>query len=187
MLEEWPDEADRPLVTSPDEPRAGHANQTLLRQVHEHLRAELATIVEALGELALGAGGVDHQSAAGDVRAMIQRLTSRQERYSLGAFCAAYCRVLATHHAIEDQRLFPDIGAAEPALVPVLERLSAEHEVISELLLRLDEAVVALVADQTMVAATSAAADRLAEVLRSHLGYEEEQLLGPLGRLPVGI
>lgn len=156
MLDGWPDEATRPRVTSPNEPQAGHANQTLLSQVHQHLRSEVATIADALAGIAAGGGPVDDQSAVGDVRAMIQRM-------------------------------FPDLAATEPALAPVLERLRAEHEVISELLVRLDDTVVALVADLTNAAATRAAAGRLAEVLGSHLAYEEEQLLGPLGRLPVGI
>ncbi len=180
----WPDDESRPRVTDPGEARTGHANQALLTQVHAHLRGELARIVEALDQLA---ARDDRPSAAdvGDVRAFIQRLTSRQDRFSLGAFCAAYCGTVATHHAIEDHRMFPSIGAAEPALVPVLDRLGAEHEVIADLLVRFDATLVALVSLGSGLDEVRAAAGRLAAVLGSHLAYEEEQLLGPLGRLPI--
>jgi len=180
----WPDEATRPVVTDPDEVREGHPNQQLLAQVHAHLRSELARIVEALDELAVS-GGVDQDAVVGDVRAFLQRLASRQDRFSLGAFCAAYCRTVATHHAIEDQQMFPDMAAADPRLTPVLDRLGAEHGVITGLLDRLDRTLVAMVSGSTGLDDMRAAASRLSRVLLSHLDYEEEQLLGPLGRLPM--
>lgn len=117
----------------------------------------------------------------------MQRLSSRQDWYSLGAFCAAYCRTLATHHAIEDHRMFPGLGAADPTLTPVLDRLGSEHEVIHELLVGLDGSLVALVSEGAGLDRVRTAAGQLAEVLESHLAYEEEQLLGPLGRLPIAI
>ena len=185
----WPDESTRPLVTDPAEARDGHPNQQLLAQVHAHLRSELARIVEALDELAASgadvAGGVDQDRVVGDVRAFLQRLASRQDRFSLGAFCAAYCRTVATHHAIEDGRMFPDMAAAEPALSPVIDRLQAEHLVIAGLLERLDLTLVAMVSAGSGLEDLRVAAARLSRVLLSHLAYEEEQLLGPLGRLPL--
>jgi hypothetical protein len=48
----------------------------------------------------------------------------------------------------------------------VLRRLSEEHEVIHAVLVRIDEQVGAL-----------------RTALSSHLDYEEEELLGPIGRL----
>lgn len=180
------DETTRPRVTDPDEPRDGHPNQSLLVQVHEHLRADLVRAVEALDALTLSD---DPPGAADvhDVRAFVQRLSSRQDRYSLGAFCAAYCRTVATHHAIEDMRVFPDLGAAEPALTPVLQRLASEHAVVHELLVAFDDSLVTLVRDGAGLDDVRAVAGRLSDVLTSHLAYEEEQLLGPLGRLPVAI
>jgi len=183
----WPDEADRPRVTDPAEPRAGHPNQNLLSQVHAHLRAELARIEEALDQLAV-VGPDDTESFEGgvsDVRAFLNTMTNRQNRYSLGAFCAAYCRTVATHHAIEGQRMFPDISAAEPALAPVVDRLEVEHVAIAGALAGLDAALLALVAGAADVEQVRGTAGRLALVLSSHLDYEEEQLLGPLGRLPI--
>ena len=83
--------------------------------------------------------------------------------------------------------MFPDLAGADPALQPVLDRLGSEHEVIHLVLERLDRALVAMVSGTAGPAGDDAraAAARLVEVLVSHLAYEEEQLLGPLGRLPV--
>jgi len=186
----WPDEATRPRVTDPAETRQGHPNQDLLTQVHAHLRAELVRITEALDQLAdipaepaADTGALD--AGVGDIRAFLNRMSNRQNTFSIGAFCAAYCRTVATHHTIEDHRLFPDIAAGEPALVPVVERLEAEHVVIAGLLDALDRALLALVARTADVAAVRQAANRLSWALGSHLDYEEQQLLGPLGRLPI--
>jgi hypothetical protein len=188
-VEDWPDESGRPRVTDPDEHRAGHPNQELLRQVHAHLRAELAGITEALDELVLaGADDVAVRDAGvADVRAFLNRMARRQSSFSLGAFCASYCRTVATHHAIEDFRLFPDLAAADPALRPVVDRLEAEHLVIGGRLDAIDRALLAMVAGEGGAPGVRAAAAELARVLGSHLDYEEEQLLGPLGRLPVVI
>jgi hypothetical protein len=183
----WPDESTRPRVTDPAESRRGHPNQELLVQVHAHLRGELTRIAEALDQLDTGPRDAD----VGDIRAFLNRMTNRQNAFSVGAFCAAYCRTVATHHAIEDQRMFPDLAAAEPGLARVVERLEAEHLVIAGMLDTLDRALVSMVrgahqrADD--VARVREAAERLADALGSHLDYEEQQLLGPLGRLPIVI
>jgi hypothetical protein len=191
----WPDESTRPRVTDAAESRRGHPNQELLVQVHAHLRGELTRITEALDQLvgvavdAVDAGTGD--ADVGDIRAFLNRMTNRQNAFSVGAFCAAYCRTVATHHAIEDQRMFPDLAAAEPGLARVVERLEAEHLVIAGMLDTLDRALVSMVrgahqrADD--VARVREAAERLADALGSHLDYEEQQLLGPLGRLPIVI
>lgn len=88
--------------------------------------------------------------------------------------------------------MLPDLAAAEPALVPVVERLEAEHVVIAGMLDALDRTLVAMVAGAPQRAAEDVrrvreAAERLADALGSHLDYEEQQLLGPLGRLPIVI
>ena len=82
-------------------PTGRQAQQTLLAD-HEHLRRELAEIREAAQ--AVAAGALDPAA-----RSLITALTIRQNYWMLGAFCAQYCRVVALHHTIEDQRLFPDL------------------------------------------------------------------------------
>jgi hemerythrin-like domain-containing protein len=87
--------------------------------------------------------------------------------------------------------MFPDLAVAQPALVPVVDRLEAEHLVIAGMLDALDRALVAMVAGAHQraddVRRVREAAERLADALGSHLDYEEQQLLGPLGRLPIVI
>jgi len=178
------DEATRPRLPTPGAAATtavGRANAQALVQIHDHLRAELDQVRRVVAQVA--AGAADPAAARG----LVNRLTVRSNAWQLGAFCAQYCRVLTVHHAIEDARMFPDVaaaaGAAEgPALTAVLERLGEEHEVVSAVLVRLDEALVAAVADPAAVAEVVERVEHLAAVLLSHLAYEEEQVLGPIAR-----
>jgi Hemerythrin HHE cation binding domain len=70
---------------------------------------------------------------------------------------------------------------------PVLDRLAAEHRVIHGLLEAVDQALVSLVTDSTTLTPLTRALDRLSGRLRSHLLYEEEQLVGPLNRYGNGV
>ena len=157
--------------------RIGRAQQDLLRQVHEHLRSELRQILAAVDQVA--AGAADPEST----RSLINAMTMRQNFWTLGSFCASYCRTLTLHHGIEDAAMFPGLVAREPAILAVTERLSAEHEVIHEVLVSLDETLVALVDGGSDVSAVRAEAQSLSDLLLPHLEYEEEQLLPVIGRL----
>jgi hypothetical protein len=114
-------------------------------------------------------------------------MTIRQNAWTLGAFCAAYCRVVSVHHAIEDEQLFPDLKAADQALAPILERLRHEHEGIAGRLEEVDAALVAMIEDDRRIDGTRDAVDRLGDVLVAHLRFEEDQLLGPIGRLSIRV
>jgi hypothetical protein len=160
-----------------DYTRIGRAQQDLLRQVHEHLRSELAGIVAAVDQVAAGAA----DPAA--TRSMVNALTMRQNYWTLGSFCSGYCRTLTMHHGIEDAAMFPGLVAREPAITAVAERLSAEHEVIHDVLVELDGALVALVDGGSDVPAVREQVQRLSDLLLPHLAYEEEQLLPVIGRL----
>jgi hemerythrin-like domain-containing protein len=91
------------------------------------------------------------------------------------------------HHAIEDQRMFPDLRLGDESLGPVLDKLAAEHEVIAGVLDEVDRALVAMVGDETRLDETEEAVDRLADVLLTHLQDEEDALLGPIGRLGLNL
>ena len=71
----------------------------------------------------------------------------RQNYWTLGAFCASYCRVVSVHHTIEDERMFVELRGGDADLGPVLDRLSEEHEEIAGVLTRLDRALVAMITD----------------------------------------
>jgi hypothetical protein len=172
--------ASAPVGSAAPGPAASAGQQTLLA-VHAHLRQELAQLREVLGQVADGIIG-----PAG-ARSHLHQMTMRQNWWAFGAFCAAFCRVVAVHHAIEDAHLFRDLRRADPALGPVLERLSAEHELIARALTEVDAALVAMIGDGGRLDDAEAAVDRLAGALLPHLDDEEAQLLGPIGRLGIRV
>lgn len=192
------DDAGRPrLDLDHDQPAtpAGAIGQRTLVQVHQHLRAELGELRQAITSV------VESRSDPAAARALINRMTMRQNFWSLGAFCAAYCRVLTIHHTIEDEQMFSLLRDRDQRLAPVLDRLSHEHEVIAAVLDQVDAALAGLVAgddsptDSRTARPTdgstdrldrvSAQIERLSDALLSHLDYEEDQLLGPIGRLSI--
>lgn len=160
---------------------AGREGQQMLLAVHAHLRQELQQLLTVMRDVAEG------RTTAGAARSHLGDMTMRQNYWTLGAFCAAYCRVVATHHAIEDARMFPDLRAADASLGDVIDRLGAEHEVIAGIIDDIDAALAAMVADESRLDDAQQVVDRLAEVLLAHLDYEETKLLGPIGRLSIPV
>ncbi len=172
-------ESDRPAFAMPEREYTAHEEATAahLVDVHDHLRSELTQIRDIVAQVRSGAMGI------GSARSAINTMTLRQNNWTLGAYCAAYCRILTGHHTLEDRSIFPHLRHAEPGLAPVIDRLEREHEVIHDLLERLDEALVAMVTADGMppaLAELSGALDLLTDALLSHLSYEERQLLAPL-------
>lgn len=68
-------------------------------------------------------------------------MTMRKNYWTLGAFCAAYCRVVSVDDAIEHQQLFPDLEGADKSLGSVLARLKHEYEGIAKVLGEVDTAL----------------------------------------------
>jgi hemerythrin-like domain-containing protein len=178
------DEATRPRAPRHDDAvgtASGRASAQMLSSVHAHLRSELDQIRGVVAEVAVG------RSSAAVARSLINEMSMRQNYWSLGAFCATYCRVLTIHHALEDANLFVDLKSRDAELTPVIERLSEEHEVVAAVLTRLDAAQVAMVDDAEHLTRVQNEVDRLTDILLSHLAYEEQELLGPIARLGIGI
>lgn len=155
----------------------GRQSQETLLQVHEHLRTELREIQEAAAQVA--AGALDPAAA----RSLINRMAMRQNYWTLGTFCAQFCRVVNLHHTIEDYQMFPSLRREDSSLKPVLDQLHREHEVIAEQIDRVDQALVAMMNDPDKLGEVRRVADELGDMLLSHLAYEEDELLGALGRL----
>ena len=175
------DESARPLAPAPDPaaryPESDRSYARDLVGVHNHLRSELAQLRDMIAQVA--AGSLDVATA----RSEINKLTMRQNQWTVGAYCESYCRLVGLHHTIESTELFPGLSRLDGRLAPVTERLHAEHEVIAGLLARVDAALVALVTDPVRGMPTlEAAVDLLTDALLSHLSYEEFQLLEPLAR-----
>lgn len=150
-----------------------------LIQVHDGLRAELAQIHDLIDQVE--AGTID----VGTARSHINTMTMRQNNWTLGTYCESYCRIVTTHHTIEDRSLFPHLRRSDPRLAKVVDRLEAEHHVIHEVLEGVDKALVALVSTPGGLPALRAAVDLLSDTLLSHLSYEERELVEPLARLGV--
>lgn len=174
------DEDNRPhLAHDPDVPVTPAGRQETLIQIHEHLRTELRELQEAAAQVA--AGAMDPAAA----RSLLNRMAMRQNYWTLGAFCAQYCRVVSIHHTIEDYQLFPSLRREDESLKPVLNKLREEHEIIAEQIDRVDRALVAMMNDPRELEQVRRVADELGDMLLSHLAYEEDELLGPLGQLEI--
>jgi alkanesulfonate monooxygenase SsuD/methylene tetrahydromethanopterin reductase-like flavin-dependent oxidoreductase (luciferase family) len=174
------DESTRPVVTATGAESTytdrGRAIAQHLVDVHDGLRAELAQVEDVVRQVRTGTLDV------GTARSSINEMTLRQNNWAMGAYCAAYCRIVTQHHSLEDHGIFPHLSAADPELTPVIDRLREEHDVISHVLDGVDRALVAHVADPADFEAVDRAMDLLSDALLSHLAYEERALLGPLAQ-----
>jgi hemerythrin-like domain-containing protein len=152
------------------------AGQHLI-DVHDALRAELAQLRDLVEQVAAGTTNPDA------VRSFINRMTIRQNHWTLGTFCETYCRTVTTHHTLEDRSVFPHLRRQDEALGPVIDRLEEEHDQIADLLERVDRALVTLVAEQRDgIDRVGRAMDLLTDALLSHFSYEERELVEPLAR-----
>jgi hypothetical protein len=174
-------DVDRPRApTHPDAPvtSAGRLGQQTLLGIHDHLRHEMSQVLRAVE------AAVTDVRRAADARALINDLSMGVNYRALGSFCGRYCQVVDVHHRVEDAALFPELATADAALVPVLERLSAEHVALHAALVELDAALVQMLDDGAdALPRVQAAAVTLSEGLLDHLDYEERELLPALGRL----
>jgi hemerythrin-like domain-containing protein len=106
----------------------------------------------------------------------------RQNDWTLGAYCAAYCRTVAEHHSLEDRSIFPHLRKADHDLAAILDRLGAEHEVIHEVLEEVDRRLVNVIRTPGDYDELQEVVDLLTDTLLSHLAYEEQELVEPLAR-----
>jgi alkanesulfonate monooxygenase SsuD/methylene tetrahydromethanopterin reductase-like flavin-dependent oxidoreductase (luciferase family)/hemerythrin-like domain-containing protein len=175
------DEATRPAGPQPDPERTYTPHEQAvgrhLVDVHDALRAELAQLRDLVEQVA--AGTTDTRA----VRSFINRMTIRQNHWTLGTFCETYCRTVTHHHVLEDRSVFPHLRRSDVALGAVIDRLEEEHEQIADLLERVDAALVALVAaEDDGLDRVGRAMDLLTDALLSHFAYEERELVEPLAR-----
>lgn len=148
-----------------------------LRQIHDHLRANMATLGKLIDRANAGT------ATPADIAAETGNLEMVANYRRFGNLCGQYCQVVHTHHSIEDQHLFPAIARQGDAFRLIAERLQAEHEVVHELLVRLIEALNTLAREPGAehFAAARELYEALERVLLSHLGYEEDAIGDALG------
>ena len=173
------DESTRPSApVDPDErfsPSQQATGQHLV-DVHDHLRGELERLRDVVEQVAQG------EVDAGRARNIINELTMRQNNWTLGVYCASYCRVVTGHHTLEDRSVFPHLRHSDPQLAPVIDRLEQEHHVIHDVLERVDHALVQMVSGEQGASVVRDAVDLLGATLLSHLSYEERELVPALSR-----
>jgi hypothetical protein len=183
LVEAMPwDESSRPTGPAPDPRRSYTAHDLAAGQhlidIHDGLRAELRQVRDLMEQVL---GGVTSPGAA---RSELNRMTMRQNAWTLGTYCQSYCRFVAGHHGLEDRSVFPHLRRGDRRLEPVIDRLEEEHRVIHDVLEDVDAALVDLVRDDGDGGhGLRRAVDVLTDTLLSHLAYEERELVEPIARL----
>lgn len=180
---EFPDDSTRP--TAPPIPGANVAHRAhgqRLRLFHRFHLQQLAQLRRALEEL--GTGSDD--DVTGDAEALTRQVGSMAmlENYRrFGSLCGRECQLLTLHHTIEDQEIFPHLRETGEGLRRVIDRLSAEHAIVHELLVRLEEASRGYAEDPGAEtrAGLRQVFDALERVVISHFGYEERELEEAIG------
>ncbi|GAA4613220.1 hypothetical protein GCM10023195_57060 [Actinoallomurus liliacearum] len=147
-----------PPESTPRSPGSGARARALGRQlieVHQWLREELARLRD---EVADHAGDANPQAPA-----------------PLRAHCTAFCQALTRHHTGEDTAAFRVLGERFPELVPVLDELRRDHELVADILRRLQGLLTTLTPDNAEQVGREL--DGLTAILESHFRWEERRLV----------
>ena len=144
--------------------------------IHGMIRQSLDTVAALVEQVTDGA-------PVGQIRASVNELASTSLVWRLRESCMQYCYFVHLHHNHEDAHWFPALRGANPKLDPVIDRLEADHKLVSEHLDDVDEAARRVVDDENSRADLAAKLGRLAEHLTAHLDYEETNLGPTLRRL----
>lgn len=173
------DEASRPAA--PPIPGVTDAQRARGRQLgayHDIHRHELAQIREVLERIEAGGGNAASLTEAVDGLALVRNVRT------LGALCGRGCWLLNFHHDHEEAEVFPVLEKkGSEGLRAVVAKLRNEHHVVHALVAALQRRSKAVAANPSLatLADVRDALDRLEAVVRSHFGYEEEQLEEALG------
>jgi hemerythrin-like domain-containing protein len=148
-----------------------------LVDVHDMLRGELRELREVLAQVRDGA------LTAGAARSALNEMALRRNDWAVGAFCARYCGIVAQHHGLEDDAVFPHLVRSDADLATVVDRLQEEHLAIHDAVQAVDRALVDHLDHPGGYDGIQAAIDFLTDALLSHLSYEEREIVEPLARL----
>ena len=178
------DEAHAPDRSRPGPERRYTADEQAagrhLIDVHDALRAELDAAARPGRP-----GRARARPTPAAVRSLINRMTIRQNNWTLGAYCESYCRIVTGHHTLEDRSVFPHLRRSDPRLArrdrPARggargdpRRCSTGSTGRSSRSSR---------PSRTALGARRGGVDLLTDALLSHLAYEERELVEPLARL----
>ncbi|MCO5970144.1 nitroreductase/quinone reductase family protein [Actinoallomurus soli] len=158
-----------PLDLAADAARARMIGEQLVRH-HEELRADLRDVRARIDDLLAGGPGRTDPTPPADLTAQLRR------------HCLTFCYGLHMHHTRENGA-FSAFEDEFPHLVPVIERLRAEHHVM-EKALRDFEALLREGPSGDDVTRFRAELDRVVTGLEDHFAYEEANLLPAVGATP---
>jgi iron-sulfur cluster repair protein YtfE (RIC family) len=142
-----------------------------LRRVHDTLRNDLARL-RVLGDQVMA------NATPASIRTEIAQLQTTSPLWQLQVNCLTYCRFTHQHHTGEDVALFPALRAFDPALESVVDRLEADHRLVSNILEQVEAGAERLTGDDTPVTRRQIrdALAALAQHLLAHLDYEEDAI-----------
>ena len=122
------------------------------------------------------------QSAVALVDAIFSMQMTNNYRL-FGNLCGRECQMLTLHHTIEDHHMFPALRHGSDGLRKVVDRLSQEHLIIHQLLEALEDNARKTVTQpgRGTFVELKAAFLALERFVRSHFGYEQEELEEALG------
>lgn len=155
-----------------DEPTSpGDALVAELLWVHDKLRHDLDVIQQLSARIMLGA-------KPEDVTSEIGRLQTNSPLWKLRVNCLYYCRFVHGHHSLEDIALFPELRRTNPALGPVVDKLEADHRLMSDFLDEIEDAVRELGRNDSLHARQRIidGLEGLREHLLAHLDFEEAEI-----------
>lgn len=139
-----------------------------LRWVHDMLRRDL-TAVRNL------AAAVHDGASTATVQDTLQDLASSGPLFQLRVNCLSYCQTVHNHHSNEDVLFFPIVRQTAPRLGAAVDRLEADHRLVSELLDLVEQHASGL-SSPAARASLIDALDTLSRHLLQHLEYEETVL-----------
>jgi hypothetical protein len=154
----------------------GEALVQELLWIHGIVRGNLEAIASVIEQINGGA-------PVAQVRAQIDQLSATSVVWTLRVNCLQYCRLVHSHHHLEDVALFPGLRRVNPALHSVIDKLEADHVIVSGYLDAVEAAAARIVADEAARAELAGALRGLAEHLLTHLDFEEANLAPTLRRM----
>jgi hemerythrin-like domain-containing protein len=87
-----------------------------------------------------------------------------------------YCSLVHAHHHHEDVAFFPALRRINPVLHSVIDKLEADHVIVSRYLDEIEAAAARLLTDESARIDLAGVLLGLAEHLLTHLDYEEASL-----------
>lgn len=154
-----------------------------LAMIHDHHRQNMRVLRDLITAARDGA------LSETELETAVEDLPLLQNYRRFGALCGQHCQIVHTHHSIEDSYMFPELSDKARAFSRVVERLIEEHEIVHALLMRLVDALNALLQapSQARFDAAVATYDKLETLLLSHFAYEERAIGPALGRFGIGV